>query len=56
MWKTTPGSRPKTELALADLAEISVSSVPLEDIMDIRHLLKQKKRKQKMGRTNYNIR
>ena len=36
--KTAHRSRPNTELALADLAEISASSVPIEDIIDPRYV------------------
>ena len=38
MWKTALRSRPNTELALADLAEISASSVSLEEIFDLKHV------------------
>jgi len=38
LWRTTLRSPLNTELALADLAEISASSVPLEDIIDQRYV------------------
>ena len=38
LWRTALRSRPNTELVLADLAEISASSVPLEHIIDLTYV------------------
>ena len=38
MWKTALSSFLNTELSLAELAKILASSVPLEDIIDLRYV------------------